>query len=151
MNFGQMMLVVLAVVLFTTIIMGVHHNFQNQIRMAGDNIYNTQALKVADYIFQRFEVDLITDQIPFQVFYDRWRVTAGGGELPPITVNNATYTATVDAIAINAAGVQIFVPEPDRIRVNIRISVNVGGRILQVGTANAPFSKDYTNVQFVDT
>ena len=147
MNMGQMMLVILAVVLFTTIIMGVHHNTQNQLRMAGDNIYNTQALKVADYIFQRFEVDLITDQTPFQTFFNTWNAATGGGVYPPITVNNATFNATVEAIPINMAGAVIATPTPDRLRVNIRVAVDINGRILNVGTAAAPFSKNFTNVQ----
>jgi len=150
MNMGQMMLVVLAVALFTTIIMGVNHNFQNQLIMAGDNIYNTQALKVADYIFQRFEVDLITDQIPFQTFFNHWNIATGGGQYPEIVINNASYFATIEAIPINAMGAPITSFSPDRLRLNIRIRVEVGGRVLNVGTAAAPFTKNFTNVQFSD-
>ena len=153
MNFGQMMLVIMAVVLFTTVIMGLQRRMVSQIVMATNNVYNTQALKVSDYIFQRFEADLISGQIDFAEFRTRWTTAEQrGAALNPNTFN--VLAGGENPRAFQLMNVDYFprvrvVPtaNPNIVNVEVRLEVHIPGQEPRfIGTLDAPFTKPFSNL-----
>jgi len=153
MNFGQMMLVIIAVVLFTTIIMGLQRRMVSQIVMATNNVYNTQALKVSDYIFQRLEADLISGQIDFAELRTRWTTTEqSGAALNPATFN--VVAAGENPRAFQLMNVDYFprvrivtTANPNIVTVEVRLEVHVPGQEPRfIGTLEHPFTKPFSNL-----
>ena len=71
MNLGQMMLVLLAIVLVTSIVITLFNNFNGQVELATRNVYFTQGVKIADMEFQRLESLLISEELTFDSMYSQ--------------------------------------------------------------------------------
>lgn len=73
MSMGQMLTVLLAVILFSTIVITMYNNMFSQIALAEDKIYYTQAIKVSDLVFQQFEIEMVSDRTSFEDLYEKFK------------------------------------------------------------------------------
>jgi len=68
MNLGQTLIVVLAVVLFGTLIVSIYNSMTNQMMMATQTTYQQQAMLVAEACFQKLEAEYIIAPQPSRDF-----------------------------------------------------------------------------------
>lgn len=68
-----MLMVLLAVVLFSTLIITIYNNMFFQIDLAESKLFYTQAIKISDYIFQQFEIEMVSDQTSFEELYEKYK------------------------------------------------------------------------------
>jgi hypothetical protein len=141
MNLGQMLLVLLAIVLFSTLILGIYNAMSNQVEMAARNVFYTQGLYYADLVFQRIESQLLHDQTDFD--FDGLITNIQTYEIEDMVIGDARYGMTLTASYCTPFGV-IAAGPTDHIRVFARIHINYGAMDYFIGEDNPtnPFHDD---------
>jgi len=150
MNLGQMLLVVLAVVLFSTIILSVYNNLVRQTEMVGEKIYYTQAIKIADLVFQQLEVDILSLKLSIDNLFSTYSTDVfiyGGPVLAPLTIQSVPYTVNIVAQYCNEAGV-FSATATNQVKVFCRVVVELNnGNQLVLGEGEDSFSKIFYDIK----
>jgi hypothetical protein len=150
MNLGQMLLVVLGVVLFSTIMLGVYNSMGNQTELTAQKIYYTQAFRIADYVFQGLEVRLISESISINDIFTNYQTETvlygNGGPRPAINVSDINYSVNVIAQYCTEDG--LFSPsETNQVKLFCRVEITAGGNPPHfVGQGEDSFSKIFYNL-----
>ncbi len=135
---NQMLLTILAVSLFTTMIMSMHYGQM----IKNENMYKAhyylQGMKVADKYFQKVESDLLGKVKTFagtNTYYSSYTSTE--------TVNSIVYTVNVLSTYCDSIGTTAYTAT-DFIRINLSVtSVPTPGDTLIIGTSTYPLSRIY--------
>ena len=135
---NQMLLTILAISLFTTLIMSMHYGQM----VKNENMYKAhyylQGMKVADKYFQKIESDLLGKVKTFagtNTYYSSYTQTE--------TVNSIVYTVTTSSTYCDSIGTTAYT-STDFIRVNVSVSsVPTPGDTLVIGTSTYPLSRIY--------
>jgi len=144
MNLGQMLLVLLAIVLMTTIVLTLNNSFRNQVDMAVRNVYFTQGVKIADHVFQRYEAQLISDRLTFDNMRDQLSVP-GGFHFGTESISGAVYNINVLSVPSDLTGNPLPLGTlSDHQRVTVSIRAEIGDRIIEIGTGEFPFTKVFS-------
>jgi len=143
MGLGQMLIVLLAIILFSSVMITLNNNLQGQVTMAVRNIYYTQGIKIADYIFQEYESKLISLQRSFE---DIFTELEPGIERASILVSNVTYDAHIRAVRSDILGNPVSDDYSLFQRIYVRVIINDGVRTFTVGTDDFPFSKVFSDM-----
>jgi hypothetical protein len=133
MNLGQLLLVLLAVVLFSTIVITIWNNMMNQVDLADRSLYSTQAIKIADKLFQEYESKILGNLL---AFHDMYAELDSSLTLPVIGVGEANYTPTITSIYCDSLNNIILiptVPPPNRQVVFVSVLIETAKRSYTVG------------------
>ena len=143
MTMGQMLLVLLASVLFATISLSINNSIFLQSELVVDQMLQLQAQKIADRFHQKIDAELLGDVFPFDnlpteiATYDSVFVIRQG------ELDQATFSINFQSNFCDSSG-DVASPDPDFQRVDIRITTTGSrGKVLRVGTQNDPVFKVY--------
>ena len=131
MNLGQMVIVVLGVVLFSTIVLGIYNNMMNQLEMTGDRRYYSQGMRVADYVFQSMEVKTLNSTMDINTIFTQYQNGAyyygGPGPNQPLIVDEVPYNVNLEARYCDMNG-NDSPTATNWVKVYCRVEVNINGR-----------------------
>jgi hypothetical protein len=149
-----MLMALLAVVLFSTIMITVYNNLSAQAILAQSNIYYSQGIHIADMIFQQIEVNLISLKIDFSQIMeiaddaigpDGWR------EYGDINIFNTNYRIFIMPVFSDMYG-NPSVTSTDHIRVFTRMDIRLNENLppsYQIGSDDFSYSKVFTNMRII--
>jgi len=100
MSTGQLLLVILAVVLFSTLIVSVYNSMAHQNEMAYETTYQNQAINVADAVCQRLESEYLGKMREFETLFDSILdpndlPNPNGVAFPPMYIQGIRYTPII--------------------------------------------------------
>jgi len=136
MAYGQTMLVLLAILLFSTMMLGYYNNLFRWMDMHNREYYRFQSLKVADSVFQEIEFQYITDQMSFGQLASTW-----ADSLRVLTYDSIDYNVFVegnwcDSVGVDAGSGSGF------LRFDLRIGCDPGNAdTIWVGNTQVPLIK----------
>ena len=142
----QMLLVLLAIVLFSTILLNTYDIVFTQRENIYKGLFLLQGQKIADSLYQLIECELLT------AYSDDDTTTTFGNTFSSLTGSNitmvaddVTYDFTSTSAWCDSIG-NIGSPTPNYQRVDIRITCVYGVQdTLYIGTATHPLSKVFAN------
>ena len=139
MTLGQMLLVLLAVVLFSTILVSFYFGMITQMEKAVSNIYFSQALKIAEKVFQEYEAKEIGQNMTFDEVFE------AVNNAPMVTEEVRGIFYFVDTLSrqcTSSGGVTPPLPADfDHQRLEVRIRIETGSATYLAGTEDHPFTK----------
>lgn len=140
MNTGQMLMVMVAIVLFTSLIVNSINNISDQNEIIYKGHYILQGHKIAEKYFEKIEVELLGGLHSFD------EVLASYADYDTtLTVENVDYQVNIVSNLCDNTG-DIANPQEDFQRVDIRIQSEYMGDDLQIGTTSAPLSKIFADL-----
>jgi len=142
----QMILVLLALVLFSTLLLNTYNIMLNQSDMIYDNMLYLQGQKIADRYFQKIEAELLGNP-PINYFSHIYSNYSAGVQ-ETMMVNNVTYDISIRSAYCDSSGVN---PSADTLyqRVDIKMKcLSTSLDTLTIGTAQFPISKVFINKGF---
>jgi len=141
----QMLLVLLALALFSTMLLNTYNIMLDQSAMVYDNMLYLQGQKIADRYFQKIEAELLGDP---PVFYFT-QIHANYSNISETrTVNNVIYNIQVKSAYCDSLG---NTPYSDTLFQKLDVRINCLSTTLDtlyIGTLNSPFSKVFFNRGF---
>lgn len=140
MNTGQMLLVMLAIILFSTILIATYNNLFTVLFMAYEAMYQMQAYKIADRIFQEIDAMNISGVLTFTEIDSNYTFQDSVE-----TINNVNYNIAATVSLCNQYGETAF-PDSNYQRIDLRIFCVVGTDTLWTGTPANPVSYIYGNL-----
>ena len=141
----QMLLVLLALVLFSTMLLNTYNILLDQSALVYDNMLYLQGQKIADKYFQRVEAELLGDP---PVFYFTQIHSNYLNLSETRTVNNVIYNINVISTYCDSLG---NTPYADTLYQKLDVRINCLSTTmdtLYIGTLNSPFSKVFFNRGF---
>ena len=136
MNLGQMVLVLLSIVLFSTLLLGIYNSLMTQMDFAVRNIYQTQGLKISDAIFQRYESFLIGKRINFENLEDEIRA------FESFRFQGVDYSVNITSQVTNRDGVSA-IPPTNHLRIDTTTTADLGNRTIHAGNFSKILSRVY--------
>ena len=141
----QMLLVLLALALFSTMLLNTYNIMLDQSALVYDNMLYLQGQKIADRYFQRIEAELLGDP-PVSYFF---RIHSNHSNLSEtMTVNNVIFNILINSTYCDSLG---NTPYADTLYQKIDVRMNclsTSMDTLYIGTLNSPFSKVFFNRGF---
>ncbi len=141
----QMLLVLLALILFSTMLLNTYNILLDQSALVYDNMIYLQGQKIADRYFQRVEAELLGDP---PVFYFTQIHSNYLNLSETRTVNNVIYNINVISTYCDSLG---NTPYADTLYQKLDVRINCLSTTmdtLYIGTLNSPFSKVFFNRGF---
>ena len=141
----QMLLVLLALALFSTMLLNTYNIMLDQSALVYDNMHYLQGQKIADRYFQRIEAELLGDPPVF--YFSRIHETYLNLSETK-TVNNVIYNIQINSTYCDSLG---NTPYADTLyqKVDVRMNcLSTSMDTLYIGTLNSPFSKVFFNRGF---
>lgn len=139
MNTGQMLLVMLAILLFSTIIISTYNNLFTILFMAYEAMYQMQSYKIADKIFQEVDAMNVSGLKTFDEIKNEYIYIDS-----IFTINNVDYVVNTTTNWCTQVGVS---PPSDTLhsyqRLDVRIYCEIGNDTLWTGTPTHPISYIY--------
>ena len=145
----QMILVLLALALFSTLLLNTYNIMLDQSTQVYDNILYLQGQKIADRYFQKIEAELLGNPpINYfsQIYYTYYNSGAGVDET--MNINSVVYNINIisdycDSLGANSSTDTLYQ------KVDIRINcLSTSLDTLYIGTLSSPFSKVFINRGF---
>jgi len=133
MNTGQMLLVMLAILLFSTIIISTYNNLFTVLYMAYEAMYQMQAYKIVDKIFQEIDAMNISslktlEEIKNEYIYDD----------SIMTINNVNYVINTSTNWCDQYGGAPTDTLQNYQRIDIIVYCKIGNDTLWTGTNTYP-------------
>ena len=141
----QMLLVLLALALFSTMLLNTYNIMLDQSALVYDNMLYLQGQKIADRYFQRIEAELLGDP-PVSYFSRIYSNYSNVSET--MTVNNVIFSIQINSTYCDSLG---NTPCADTLyqKVDVRMNcLSTSMDTLYIGTLNSPFSKVFFNRGF---
>ena len=140
MNTGQMLLVMLAIVLFSTIIIATYNNLFTILYMAYEAMYQMQAYKIVDRIFQEIDAMNVSNFKTLEEIKNEYIIVDS-----VLTINNVDYIIKTTPNWCDQYGGDL--PLTDTLynyqRIDIIIYCEVGNDTLWTGTNTHPIRYIY--------
>ncbi|MDY6914822.1 MAG: hypothetical protein SVM86_00710 [Candidatus Cloacimonadota bacterium] len=141
MNTSQMLLVMVAMVLFSSLFINSISNISDHSEIAYKAHYLLQGHKIAERYFEKIEAEMLGGLYDFDdilVKYAEFDTT--------FTIQNSDYYVNIETNLCNLNG-NIDDPQPDFQRIDIRIECSYYDDILQIGTTENPLSKVFADME----
>jgi hypothetical protein len=138
MNTGQMLLVMLAIILFSTIIIATYNNLFTILYMAYEAMYQMQAYKIADRIFQEIDAMNISGTKTFLQIFNEYNYTDS-----ILAINNVEYVINSSTSWCDQYGEAPADTLKNYQRIDVVIYCKVGNDTLWTGTPTHPVSYIY--------
>lgn len=142
----QMILVLLALALFSTLLLNTYNIMLDQSSMIYDNMLYLQGQKIADRYFQKIEAELLGNP-PINYFSHIYSAYSGGVN-ETMVVDNVTYNINIISAYCDSLGANL---SADTLYQKVDIQMNclsTSSDTLYIGTANSPLSKVFINRGF---
>lgn len=137
MNTGQMLLVMLAIILFSTILIATYNNLFTILFMAYEAMYQMQAYKIADRVFQEIDAMNVSGLLTFQEIKSKYTFQDSVE-----TINSVDYNISARTRWCNQFGETAY-PDSNYQRIDLQIYCLVGNDTLWTGTPTNPVSYIY--------
>lgn len=135
---NQMLLVLLALALFSTIMLNMYNLVLDDAKIVYNNILYSQGQKIADRYFQKIEAELLGDN-PVLEFDEV--ISSYNNLQASETVGTANYQINLSSTYCDSLGSTSH-PDSSYIKVDVRMNcISSAGDTLFIGTQNNPFSK----------
>ncbi len=134
----QMLLVLLALAIFSTMLLNTYSIVLDQSGLVYDNILYLQGQKIADQYFQRIEAELLGDP---PIFSFAAINSIYGNVTETLTVNDVIYNVQINTAYCDSLG---NTPYADTLFQKVDIQMNCLSTsldTLHIGTLTTPFSK----------
>ncbi|MBN1326600.1 MAG: hypothetical protein JW996_01490 [Candidatus Cloacimonetes bacterium] len=138
MGYGQMLLVMLAVVLFSSIILTTQNNLFTLAQSAYRAMIAMQGYKIADRFLQEIEALNISGKMSFDNIYNNFRFTDS-----LITINDIHYFVTSTTNWCNQYGGSPTDTLRNYMRADIQVNGVMGTDTTRIGTPEAPITNIY--------
>ena len=146
MNLGQMLLVMLAVVLFASVVITMYNSMAIQIEMATNNIFYTQGILVADSVLKRFEAELLTEMLSFADFEAMGNPTPYVVQ-PPFVIGDASYIVQFTTRWCGPNGEVLISPDSSFVLQRCYVTIMYGNATpLVIGDEDEAFRKIHARV-----
>ena len=106
MNLGQMLLVMLAVILFSSIVISLYNSMTVQVEMTSNGIFFKQGMFIIDGLIQKYEAQIMGKEITLQNLYDKGVVDT------TFTVGEVNYQVIFKTKWCHQDGDTVFVGAP---------------------------------------
>ena len=142
----QMVLVLLALALFSTLLLNTYNIMLDQSAMIYDNILYLQGQKIADRYFQKIEAEMLGS--PPINYFSQIYSTYSGGVNETMVIDNVTYNINIyseycDSLGANSSFDTLYQ------KIDIRMNcLSTSLDTLYIGTSNFPISKLFINRGF---
>lgn len=141
MAYGQTMLVLLAILLFSTMMLGYYNNLFRWYDMHNREFSRLQALKLAESVFQEIEFDYISDRLTFNELAATW-----ADSTRQRTIFDINYNMSVEASWCDSVGVDTS-PGSNFLRFDLRIGCSPAMEdTIWVGSETEPLQKLIANM-----
>jgi len=124
MNLGQMLMIILAVVLFSTVIITIYNSISWSTELIENDIYLTQAIKIADYYFQDLETMTFTQTVNFDTLYAHINAGLLPGSNLPNPIPNFNFEVEFKSEYTDEKGQVIFATPQDFQKVYVSITMH---------------------------
>jgi hypothetical protein len=136
MAYGQTMMVLLAILLFSTMMLGYYNNLFRWYDIHNREFSRLQGLKLAESVFQEIEFDYISDRVSFNGLASVWSDSLRQVSLVDVDYDINVESTYCDSLGGTVSGTSNF------LRFDLRISCNPGiGDTLWIGTPAIPLQK----------
>lgn len=153
MNMGQMLLVLLAVMLFSTILITTYSNLYTATDIVYKVMFQMQGLKIADKYIQKIDAELlgkVYGDSTFVDIYDSYHKDSPfnpGNPDTTMTINDADYNVWLTSNYCNSSG-DISYPDSTYQKIDIIIFCTpMGPDTLWIGTRDKPISKIFIDME----
>jgi len=149
MNMGQMLLVLLAVMLFSTILITTYSNLYTATDIVYKVMYQMQGLKIADKYIQKIDAELFGNSTFVEIhdFYHKDSPFNPGNPDTTMTINDADYNVWLTSNYCNSSG-DISEPDSTYQKIDIVIYCNpLGPDTLWIGKRDKPISKIFIDME----
>jgi len=138
MNTGQMLLVMLAILLFSTIIIATYNNLFTVLYMAYEAMYQMQAYKIVDRIFQEIDAMNVSNFKTLDEIKDEYII---GDSV--LTINNVDYNIETSTHWCDQYGGNPTDTLHNYQRIDVIIYCEIGNDTLWTGTDTHPIRYIY--------
>ncbi len=138
-----MLLVLLALALFSTIMLNMYNLVLDDAKIVYNSMLYTQGQKIADRYFQQIEAELlgsnsVLEFSDVQTNFNQFQASE--------TIGNTYYALNISAAYSDSLG-NTGNPDSSYVRVDVRMNcVSAAGDTLFIGTQNDPFSKVFYDI-----
>jgi len=144
MNLGQMLIVILSVVLFSTLIVAVYTNMTNHMQMATQTTYQNQSIQVANACFDKLEAEYLGQVREFQSLLDDFDDSANQSFTAPYQLDGSN-----DAVIVNGVSYTPYLWSQDitsnTTRITCRVRVNTSPTEFFWLGGTDDFNKDFSD------
>ena len=141
MGTGQLILVLFAVILFSTFILTTNTNLFTLVFYAYDTMLSTQGYRIADAIHQEIDAMNVSSLMSFQEIYNTYTFTDS-----VTTINDVDYYVSSSTNWCTQYGVDDLSGSNSYQRVDLRIYCLYGSDTIRVGTSAHPISNIYASL-----
>ena len=144
MTSGQILLILLAMMLFSTIYLTSYNNLFDQAEIAYKGMYLLNGQKITDKYFQEIESNILGEIVSFdslQFIYN--------GLSDTLTVSDIVYNVNVSTTPCTKNGADTTTVTPEFLRIDISIwAVHPAGDTLWIGMPEFPLSKVFVDLYY---
>ncbi len=142
MSYGQIFLILLAMILFSTIYLTTYNSLYDQADLAYKGMYLLNGQKVTDRYFQKIEANLLGQIMPFDAIQSTYN-----NQIDSVTIGDFTYYADFSTTPCTMTGADTTTTDPEFLRIDISIwAVHPDGDTLWIGTPEHPISKVFVDL-----
>ncbi len=144
MTYGQIFLILLAMVLFSTIYLTTYNSLFDQADLAYKGMYLLNGQKILDKYFQEIEANILGDILPFDAIQSVYN-----GRSDSLTVSDVVYHLSISTTPCTLHGVDTVTVSPEFIRVDMSMwAIHPGGDTLWIGMPQFPISKVFVDLYY---
>ncbi|MDP8314466.1 MAG: hypothetical protein RAP70_05255 [Candidatus Celaenobacter antarcticus] len=144
MTTGQIFLILLAMILFSTIYLTAYNNLFDQADLAYKGMYILNGQKITDKYFQEIESNLLGEIVLFdslQAIYN--------GLSDTLTVSDIDYHINISTTPCTKTGADTTTVTPEFLRIDISIwAIPPDGDTLWIGMPQFPISKVFVDLYY---
>lgn len=144
MTSGQILLILLAMMLFSTIYLTTYNSLFDQAEIAYKGMYLLNGQKITDKYFQEIESNILGEIVSFdslQFIYN--------GLSDTLTVSDIVYNVNVSTTPCTKNGADTTTVTPEFLRIDISIwAVHPAGDTLWIGMPEFPLSKVFVDLYY---
>ena len=142
MAYGQVFLILLAIVLFSTIYLTTYNSLYDQAELAYKGMYLLNGQKIIDKYFQEIEAKTLGEILPFDALQSVYNNRSDS-----LIISDVVYHVNIWTTPCTHTGADTTTASPEFIRVDISTwAIPPDGDTLWIGMPQAPISKVYVDL-----
>ncbi|MBN2017519.1 MAG: hypothetical protein JW794_05260 [Candidatus Cloacimonetes bacterium] len=144
MTYGQIFLILLAMVLFSTIYLTTYNSLYDQADLAYKGMYLLNGQKVVDKYFQEIESKILGELLSFDALESTY-----DNRSDSLSVSDQVYHINIVTSPCTRTGVDTTTASPEFVRVDINTwTLHPDGDTLWIGMPQSPISKVFVDLYY---